>query len=52
MSPKILLFGGTFDPLHNGHLAILNQTQKHQSFHKIIIIPSYTPPLKNQSLAS
>ena len=52
MSPKILLFGGAFDPLHNGHLAILSQTKKHQSFHKIIIIPSYTPPLKNQSLAS
>jgi nicotinate-nucleotide adenylyltransferase len=42
----IMLFGGVFDPVHTGHLAIYKAIKKHFQFKKFIIIPSKKPPLK------
>jgi nicotinate-nucleotide adenylyltransferase len=46
------LFGGTFDPVHNGHVELVNMLQKYYAFDQIRLIPAYAPPLKKQPLAS
>ena len=43
---KILLFGGAFDPPHNGHLAILKEASRYIDFDKIIVMPTGTPTHK------
>lgn len=39
----ILLFGGSFDPVHKGHYAILKTALEYRNFDKIIIMPVGTP---------
>lgn len=43
---KIALFGGTFDPVHNGHIALARRVLEDFSLDKIIFIPAGTPPHK------
>ncbi len=43
---KIGLFGGTFNPFHNGHLQIIEYVKKTFKLKKIFFIPSATPPHK------
>ncbi len=43
---KLLLYGGTFDPPHSGHLHLLKQTVRQMTFDKIIIMPTAMPPHK------
>ena len=43
---KILLFGGAFDPPHNGHLSILKEASQYTDFDKIIVMPTGTPTHK------
>jgi nicotinate-nucleotide adenylyltransferase len=37
---KIAIFGGTFNPIHNGHLAIATVALKQQSLDQVLWIPS------------
>lgn len=43
---KIGIFGGSFNPPHNGHVNSLVTVQKKMGFDKIHIIPNNTNPLK------
>jgi len=43
---KIGLFGGTFNPFHNGHIGIIEHIKKTYGLEIIYIIPSATPPHK------
>lgn len=43
---KILLFGGAFDPPHNGHISILKEASQYTDFDKIIVMPTGTPTHK------
>ncbi len=43
---KIILFGGTFDPVHNGHLVLAQYALEFIDAKKVIFIPSYIPPHK------
>jgi nicotinate-nucleotide adenylyltransferase len=43
---KTGLFGGTFNPFHNGHIRIIEHVKQNLGFDKIFIIPSATPPHK------
>ncbi len=43
---NIGLFGGTFNPFHNGHLEISRYVQKKYNLNKIVFIPSAMPPHK------
>jgi nicotinate-nucleotide adenylyltransferase len=50
---KLGLLGGSFNPVHNGHLAIARQTREALGLDQILFIPSSHPPHKpNGSLAS
>lgn len=43
---KIGLLGGTFDPVHNGHLAVADHVQKALGLDSIWFIPAALPPHK------
>lgn len=50
MSETIALFGGTFDPVHLGHLAIARAAVAELRLEKLILIPSAKPPHKTGRL--
>ncbi len=43
---KAGLFGGTFNPFHNGHIEIIQYVKDRYGLEKIFLIPSATPPHK------
>ncbi|MFC1490951.1 nicotinate-nucleotide adenylyltransferase [Candidatus Latescibacterota bacterium] len=47
---KIGIFGGTFDPVHNGHIIIAEKVREHAGLDIIIFIPSANPPHKHHIL--
>ncbi len=44
------IFGGTFNPIHYGHLRAAEEVREKFNLTKIIFIPSKTPPLKTHDL--
>ncbi len=46
---RIGLFGGTFNPIHSGHIRATQEVKKAFSFDKIYLIPSALPPHKKQN---
>ncbi len=46
--PRVLLYGGTFDPIHNGHVALLWQVQHQLRADAVRLIPCGQPALKAQ----
>lgn len=48
---KIGVFGGTFNPIHYGHLRSAEETRGMFGLDRIFFIPSGNPPLKNKDLA-
>lgn len=43
---NIGLFGGTFNPVHNGHLLIANTFFKQLNLNELLFIPNYISPFK------
>lgn len=41
------LFGGTFNPVHLGHLKVAEEVIRHLPLDQILFIPSYIPPHKS-----
>jgi nicotinate-nucleotide adenylyltransferase len=46
---SIALFGGTFDPIHSGHLVVAHTAQRRFHLDTIYFIPSARPPHKARS---
>lgn len=46
---KTGIFGGAFNPVHNGHLALAEQYKKELSLDRIIFIPTANPPHKSSN---
>lgn len=44
--PRIGLFGGTFNPIHQGHLRAGEQVRERFNLDKVLFIPSFLPPHK------
>lgn len=43
---KLCVFQGTFNPIHNAHLAMANYTKNAFDYDTILFIPAYKPPHK------
>ena len=51
MADRILLFGGTFDPVHHGHLIVARSVAEQCGYERIVLIPSARPPHKTPAHA-
>jgi len=49
MPSRIGLFGGCFNPVHRGHIAVAGAALAHLGLDKVVFIPSGHPPLKGNS---
>lgn len=45
---NIGLFGGTFDPIHRGHMALARAALERYKLHRIYFVPANTPPHKQK----
>jgi nicotinate-nucleotide adenylyltransferase len=46
---NIGLFGGTFDPIHKGHIALAQAAQGRFKLSRIVFVPANVPPHKTQA---
>jgi len=46
---RLGIFGGSFNPIHNGHLAIAEQVRKKLHLNRVLFIPTGEPPHKRDS---
>ena len=46
MHKRIALFGGTFDPIHNGHIELARKFAAQLSLDQVILMPTFQPPHK------
>ena len=51
MTNNILLFGGTFDPVHNGHLKVARELAVMRGFECVVFVPTSAPPHKPATVA-
>ena len=49
---KVGLFGGTFDPIHHGHLITAQSVKELRTLDKIIFVPAFISPHKQHEKAS
>ena len=45
---KIGFFGGSFDPIHRGHVSVALTALKKFNLHKILLCPAFFAPLREQ----
>lgn len=45
---SIGIMGGTFDPIHNGHIAIAQKVKERFSLDEVVFVPSGNPPHKKE----
>ncbi len=45
---NIGLFGGSFDPIHRGHLALAQAAASHYSLRQVLFVPANVPPHKQK----
>ena len=44
---RLAIFGGTFDPIHEAHLALARQTADHFHLDRVLFVPASRPPHKS-----
>lgn len=49
---NLLIYGGTFDPIHNGHINTAINVQNYFNFDRFIFLPCKIPVLKNKAIAT
>jgi len=48
---RIGLLGGTFDPIHNGHISIARQAANEFGLSQVILVPAHRAPLRDKTAA-
>ncbi|MEM1444112.1 MAG: nicotinate (nicotinamide) nucleotide adenylyltransferase [Verrucomicrobiota bacterium] len=49
---RAAIFGGSFDPVHLGHLKMLRVVSKELAFDKIVVMPCFVSPFKSSTVAT
>jgi len=49
MQSGIAIFGGSFDPVHIGHLFIVEEARDVLDIEQVFFVPAYQPPHKNEA---
>jgi len=49
---RLAIFGGTFDPIHNAHLAIARAALSHFRLDRVLFVPAEHPPHKDGATAA
>ncbi|HJT79827.1 MAG TPA: nicotinate-nucleotide adenylyltransferase [Chthoniobacterales bacterium] len=52
MRKRIGIYGGTFDPIHNGHLILAREAREQLHLQTIIFVPAAVSPFKNTPAGS
>ena len=45
---RIGFFGGSFDPLHNGHLMLIEEALRSAKLNKLLLCPAFHAPLRSE----
>ncbi len=48
---RLGIFGGTFNPIHMGHLVVAEEVRERFSLDRVLFVPSYLPPHKSVDVA-
>jgi len=46
MTDRMVLYGGTFDPVHYGHLITARAVAEERGYDKVVLLPAASPPHK------
>ena len=49
---KIGIYGGSFDPIHHGHLILAREAREALDLEKVILVPAAVSPLKRRAAAA
>lgn len=49
---RLALYGGTFDPVHNAHLAVAQAARQAFALDRVLLVPNAIPPHKQRLLAA
>lgn len=49
MADIVGIMGGTFNPVHKGHIAIAKAAHEQFNISQILVMPSYSPAYKDNS---
>ena len=52
MPRRIGVYGGTFDPIHRGHIQVANAILKPFGLERVLMVPAFVPPHKRHSVLS
>ncbi len=52
MADELVMFGGTFDPVHNGHILTALTLVQARGFNRVTFMPTARPPHKSSAFAS
>jgi nicotinate-nucleotide adenylyltransferase len=45
---RIALFGGTFDPVHYGHLRLAEEAREAAGLERVLFVPAHMSPFRQQ----